>query len=219
MSTRPAWHSGFFAWFILLWPRHDHFSSQINFKGAVFWTINPLVVTQLNRWKIYMGHILLDLLQSTVLSVKLWPRLKFWHWSCCSWTLISNYIGLLLVTCQIDGWFRGPTFYWFDYNQHFCDKYYDPDWNFGTGLFDVGHQFQTILTYSWWHEKFMDNLVGPLFTNLATINTCMTNIVTMTEILALVSLLFSTNCIRYWPIFGDVITENKLLIELFENRS
>ena len=36
----------------------------------------------------------------------------------------------------------------------------------------------------------MDNLVGPLFTNLATINICMTNIVTKTEILALVYLLF-----------------------------
>ena len=151
MSTRPVRYSGFFAWFILLWPRHDHFSSQINFKGAVFWTINSVVVTQLNWWKIYVGHFLLDLLQSTVLSVKLWPRLKFWYRFCCSWTLISNDIGLLLVTCQIDGYFRGPTFYWFCYNQRFCGNNCDQDWNFGTGLFAVGCLFHVILTNTWWH--------------------------------------------------------------------
>ena len=151
MSTRPVRYSGCFAWFILLWPRHDHFTSQINFKGAVFWTIHPLVVTQLNWWKIYMGHfftwfasingfickivtkteiliqVLLQLntnfkryrpiigdmpnwrivqrshflliwLQSTVLWQKLWPRLKFWHWSLCCWVPISCDIDQHMVT-------------------------------------------------------------------------------------------------------------------------
>ena len=151
MSTRPVRYSGFFAWFILLWPRHDHFSSQINFIRGVFWKINPFVVTQLNWWKNLDGQLLLVLLLSTVLSVKLWPRLKFWHWSCCSWTLISNDIGLFLVTRQIDGWFRGPTFYWFGYNQQLCDKYCDQDQIFGTGLFAVECLFHVILTNTWWH--------------------------------------------------------------------
>ena len=65
----------------------------------------------------------------------------------------------------------------------------------------------------------MDNLVGPLFTNLATINICMTNIVTKTKILAFVSLLFSTNYIRYRPIFGDILTDNQLLIFITRNQS
>ena len=45
MSTRPVRYSGFFAWFILLWPRHDHFSSQINFIRGLFWKINQFMVT------------------------------------------------------------------------------------------------------------------------------------------------------------------------------
>ena len=56
MSTRPAWHSGFFAWFMLLWPRHDHFSSRINFKRVQFWKSNQFVVTGLHLWIIYRGH-------------------------------------------------------------------------------------------------------------------------------------------------------------------
>ena len=134
MSTRPAWHSGFFAWFMLLWPRHDHFSSRINFKRVQFWKSNQFVVTGLHLWIIYRGHcshvwqqskgfitkivtrteilapvslllgtnfkwyrpilgdmlnwwiirgdlLLLIMLQSKVLYQKMWPRLKFWHWS------------------------------------------------------------------------------------------------------------------------------------------
>ena len=57
MSTRPVRYSGFFAWFILLWPRHDHFSSQINFIRGVFWKIDPFVVTQLNWWKFFDGPL------------------------------------------------------------------------------------------------------------------------------------------------------------------
>ena len=48
MSTWPAWHSGFFACFVLLWPRHDHFSSRIDFKGVPLWKINQFVVTRPN---------------------------------------------------------------------------------------------------------------------------------------------------------------------------
>ena len=47
----------------------------------------------------------------------------------------------------------------------------------------------------------------------------MTNIVTKTEILALVSLLFSTNYIRYLPIFGDILTENHLLVLFLQSIS
>ena len=103
MSTRPAWHSGFFAWFILLWPRHDHFSSQIKMKGGAFWKTNHFVVTEPNLWIILWNQFLLILLQSKVLSIKLWPRLKFWHWSLWCWAPISNDIDLLLVTWKFHG--------------------------------------------------------------------------------------------------------------------
>ena len=81
MLTRLTWHSGFFAWFILLWPRHDHFSSQIKMRGVQFWKTNQFVVTESNLWIILWNQFLLILLQSKVSSIKLWPRLKFWHWS------------------------------------------------------------------------------------------------------------------------------------------
>ena len=65
----------------------------------------------------------------------------------------------------------------------------------------------------------MCNLVGPLNTDLASINGSMTKIVTKTEILALVSMLLSTYFIWYWPILGDILTENNLLILFLQNRS
>ena len=40
---------------------------------------------------------------SKVLLQKLWPRLKFWHWSLCCWTQFSNKVDLFLVTCQFYG--------------------------------------------------------------------------------------------------------------------
>ena len=49
MSTQPALHSGFFAWFMLLWPRHDYISGQINLKGVNF-------EKPTNFWKTWMGH-------------------------------------------------------------------------------------------------------------------------------------------------------------------
>ena len=45
--------------------------------------------------------------------------------------------------------------------------------------------------------KLVDNLKGPLLTALATINGTVSKIVTKAEILALVSLLFIANHIRY----------------------
>ena len=47
---------------------------------------------------IWRSHFLLIWLQSTVLSQKLWPRLKFWHWSLCCWVPISCDIDQDLVT-------------------------------------------------------------------------------------------------------------------------
>ena len=55
MSTRPVRYSGFFAWFILLWPRHDHFSSWINFIRGAFWKSMQFVVTQPNQWIFQRG--------------------------------------------------------------------------------------------------------------------------------------------------------------------
>ena len=50
-------HSGFFAWFMLLWPGHDYFSGQINLKGLPLKKkTNQYMVRQSNSWKIWMGH-------------------------------------------------------------------------------------------------------------------------------------------------------------------
>ena len=100
MSTRLAWHSGFFAWFMLLWPGCDHISSRINFIRGAFWEINQFVVTWPKSLKIWIGQFLLALFQSKKLFIKLWPGLKFWHWPLYNQTPISNSIGLFLVTCQ-----------------------------------------------------------------------------------------------------------------------
>ena len=58
----------------------------------------------------------------------------------------------------------------------------------------------------------MDNLVGLLFTNLATIYDSVMKIVTKTDILALVSLLLGIYFIWYCPTFGDILNDNYLLI-------
>ena len=47
-----------------------------------------------------MGQFLFVLPQSKFASIKLWPGLKFWHWSLYNWTPISNDIDLFLVTWQ-----------------------------------------------------------------------------------------------------------------------
>ena len=69
MSTQPARHSGFFAWFILLWPRHDHFSSQIKMKRGAFWKTNQFVVTGPNSKIIFWNQFWLSLLQLKILSI------------------------------------------------------------------------------------------------------------------------------------------------------
>ena len=100
MSTRPACHSEFFSWLFLLWPRLNQNSSWINLKGGLFEKIvNLWWHSQISK-KIYMCHFFPILLQSNVLSIILWPGLKFWHWSLYSGTPISKNIDLILVTCQ-----------------------------------------------------------------------------------------------------------------------
>ena len=101
MSTQPVRYSGYYDWFILLWPRHDHFSSWIKIKGVPFWKSNQFVVTQPNLQIIYDGQIFIFWQRSKVLSIKLWPKLKFWHWSLCCWVPVSISVAKFLVTCQI----------------------------------------------------------------------------------------------------------------------
>ena len=117
------------------------------------------------------------------------------------------------------GKFERGNSYLYGYNQRFYNKNCDQDWNFGTGLFPIGQNFQMKETYFWWHAIVMDSLKGPLFTHLATINDSMTKIVTKTEILALVSLLLGTYFIWYWLTFGDILTDNNLLILILQTRS
>ena len=101
MSTQPVRYSGYYDWFILLWPRHDHFSSWIKIKGVPFWKSNQFVVTQPNLQIIHDDQILIFWQRSKVLSIKLWPKLKFWHWSLCCWVPVSISVAKFLVTCQI----------------------------------------------------------------------------------------------------------------------
>ena len=51
VSTRPAWHSKFYAWLFLLWPRLIQNSCWINLKGGAFWENLSSVVTSLDSWK------------------------------------------------------------------------------------------------------------------------------------------------------------------------
>ena len=51
VSTRPAWHSEFYAWLFLLWPRLIQNSCWINLKGGAFWENLSSVVTSLDSWK------------------------------------------------------------------------------------------------------------------------------------------------------------------------
>ena len=151
MSTQPVRYSGYYDWFILLWPRHDHFSSWIKIKGVPFWKSNQFVVTQPNLQIIYDGNIFIFWQRSKVLSIKLWPKLKFWHWSPWCRVPVSISTAQFLVTCQIYGSFEGATLYLFCKNPRLGDNNCDQNWNFGTGLFAVRHLFQTILTYPWLH--------------------------------------------------------------------
>ena len=109
LSTRPVRYSGYYDWFILLWPRHDHFSSWIKIKGVPFWKSNQFVVTQPNLQIIYDGQIFIFWQRSKVLSIKLWPKLKFWHWSPWCRVPVSISIAQILVTYQIYGLFEGAT--------------------------------------------------------------------------------------------------------------
>ena len=150
MSTQPVRYSGYYDWFILLWPRHDHFSSWIKIKGVPFWKSNQFVVTQLNLQIIYDGQILIFGHRSKVLSIKLWPKLKFWHWSPWCRVPVSISIAQFLVTCQIYGLFEGATLYLFFKNPRLGDNNCDQNWNFGTGLVAFKRLLWIILNYPWW---------------------------------------------------------------------
>ena len=68
------------------------------------------------------------------------------------------------------------------------------------------------------HPVFWIILWNFLFTYFASIKGFIHKIVTKTEILALVSVLSGTYFIWYWPIFGDVLTENHLLMLFLLNK-
>ena len=82
VSTRPAWHSEFYAWLFLLWPRLIQNSCWINLKGGAFWENLSSVVTSLDSWKTnweikkepfyWLSEVLLWIL---------WPQLKYWFQS------------------------------------------------------------------------------------------------------------------------------------------
>ena len=150
MSTQPVRYSGYYDWFILLWPRHDHFSSWIKIKGVPFWKSNQFVVTQPNLQIIYDGQIFIFWQRSKVLSIKLWPKLKFWHWSPWCRVPVSISIAQFLVTCQIYGSFEGATLYLFCKNPRLGDNNCDQNWNFGTGLVAFKRLLWIILNYPWW---------------------------------------------------------------------
>ena len=63
VSTRPAWHSKFYAWLFLLWPRLIQNSCWINLKGGAFWENLSSVVTSLDsrktNWEIIKRTFLL----------------------------------------------------------------------------------------------------------------------------------------------------------------
>ena len=82
VSTRPAWHSEFYAWLFLLWPRLIQNSCWINLKGGAFWENLSSVVTSLDSWKTNW-EIKKELFYwlSEVLMWILWPQLKYWFQS------------------------------------------------------------------------------------------------------------------------------------------
>ena len=70
VSTRPAWHSEFYAWLFLLWPRLIQNSCWINLKGGAFWENLSSVVTSLDsrktNWEIIKRTFLLAIRGITV---------------------------------------------------------------------------------------------------------------------------------------------------------
>ena len=66
--------------------------------GTNFKIYRPTLGDIPNSWMIWIGHLLLIWLQSTFLWHKLWPRLKFWHWSLCYWVPATYDIDQHLVT-------------------------------------------------------------------------------------------------------------------------
>ena len=70
VSTRPAWHSKFYAWLFLLWPRLIQNSCWINLKGGAFWENLSSVVTSLDsrktNWEIIKRTFLLAIKGITV---------------------------------------------------------------------------------------------------------------------------------------------------------
>ena len=89
--------------------------------------------------------------RSKVLSIKLWPKLKFWHWSPWCRVPVSISTAQFLVTCQIYGSFEGATLYLFCKNPRLGDNNCDQNWNFGTGLVAFKRLLWIILNYPWWH--------------------------------------------------------------------
>ena len=98
---------------------------------------------------------------------------------------------------------KEAAFTYLGINQGFYNKNCDQDWNFGIGLFPIRQNFEMRETNFWWHAKNANNLNGPSFTYFAKIKGSLTKIVTKTDILAMVHLLWGTNFICYKPIFGD----------------
>ena len=68
--------------------------------GTYFRRYCPMIGYMAKWWIISKCHFVFIWLQSMLLSIKLWPELKFWHRSLCCQAPISNDIDLSLVTRQ-----------------------------------------------------------------------------------------------------------------------
>ena len=119
--------------------------------GIYFRRYCPMIGYMAKWWIISKCHFVFIWLQSMLLSIKLWPKLKFWHWSPWCRVPVSISTAQFLVTCQIYGSFEGATLYLFCKNPRLGDNNCDQNWNFGTGLVAFKRLLWIILNYPWWH--------------------------------------------------------------------